>query len=492
MLRTKAIFLKISIILVIFLIPSVLWALPIDWNGCFGLDATLIDTYRKVEQTVDRSSQGGGGSQEVPLGPGKHANASFQSYLFRLNPTMIVNDSATLKGEITSSYGRGGMLGDSTIRTMEGGFGNSLYLYNTTDQEDLIITKLFMELYSDTATYVLGRHTSHWGLGTVINSGENTWDRHTYVRDGITMKVKIGNFHISPFWTKISSGSSLTRATNVKEYGFSLLYDNSEQDIAFGILFSKRKNGANNTNVNADINNTGANSFGMTSVKLIDLYLKKNFGKFSFAVEAPIVNGDIGHLYNTTSDTKYKAKAIIAESSYRFSNSWKMGLHLGHVSGDEGNMSSYEAMYLNPNYQIANILFRYNMRAISGLTSAFIYDSYITNAKFAKLSAEYKLERWTWEMAYIYAIANEVAKGIGNQAHNHLTNKTYTATGGQSDNLGHEIDLNCTYFWNNEISIGGSLGYHLVGDYYTFSNDSGTALSAKNSFVAQLRTAINF
>lgn len=74
----------------------------------------------------------------------------------------------------------------------------------------------------------------------MMNNGEKAWDRLYNVRDGLSMKLKFGNFNIEPFYGKIARGDSITRSTNVEDYGFSFLYDNLESDFAIGLLMQKR------------------------------------------------------------------------------------------------------------------------------------------------------------------------------------------------------------------------------------------------------------
>lgn len=465
-------------------------ALPIDWHGVFGVDTTLIDNYRRVEGNTTNNT--GVGSAESPLGPGNKENASFQSYVFRLNPVMIVNDSATLKAEITSGYARGGRFGDSPKQNQEGNFGNALYMYNVADEDNtLSLNQFYAELYSDTATYIIGRHTSHWGLGAVQNSGEGAWDRHSFVRDGITMKLKLGNFELRPFWAKLGLENSLTRSSRAREYGISLLYDNVERDLGFGVLYSKKSTDSFSTAYQQDLDNdTTPENVRSASVTLIDLYFKKSFGDFSFQAEVPLLSDEIGDLYDKGETAEYKARAILLESEYEINDSWKVGLDAGQVSGDDGKQKDFEAMYLNPNYQIANLLFRYNLRAMNSPNDLNVYDSYITNATYFKLKTSYQSGKWLWKGALIYAKANEVASQ-GDQAFDHMRNKTFTANADQADDLGIELDLDFDYQWNNEVSVGGSMGYLMAGDYYKFTN-SGSPNTADDSIMLQLRTTIDF
>ncbi|MCO4794048.1 MAG: hypothetical protein KC493_10065 [Bacteriovoracaceae bacterium] len=488
-----------SFIAFILLMPSMAWSLPIDWHGAFGVDTTLIDNFRRIESTADRTATSGTGTEEVSLGAGNHANASWQSYVFRLNPVIIVNDSASLKGEITSGYGRGGHLGEDNANNVDTGagtnnFGNSLYYYNqSSGSNNLVMNKFYMELYSDTATYQIGRHSFHWGLGGIINSGDDLWDRHSFTRDGITMNIKLGSFHIKPYWGKVSQGSSFTRATNTKEYGFSLLYDNPERDMSFGLLYGKKVSNAF-SNVEDTPNGSSSTTLGETNVKVTDIYFQKSFGPLDFALEIPLMGGEVGNVYSGTSVVKYKAKAILFESNFKATDSWKMGFDAGQVGGDAGTQSSFDAMYLNPNYQIANILFRYNLNAVStgNSTSKNIYDSYITNTTYFKLRTEYVGEKWSWNAAIIKAIANETADA-GAAAYDHETNTLITSSATtQSDDLGMEIDLGFKYKWNDEIHVGGNFGYLMAGDYFSYTNSTSVVNSADNSMVIQFNTGVSF
>lgn len=473
-----------KILFLLLLFPLSSHAVPIDWHGVFGVDSTLINNFRRIDSKVDNS--GAAGSQEVALANGANANASFQSYVFRLNPTMIINDAATLKGELSTGYGRGGRLGDSSTRSFDDTMGNALYITNSTLGDSLLVNKLFVELYSDTATYIIGRHTANWGLGAIVNSGEDTWDRHSFIRDGITLKFKVGNFKIEPYWSKVSSQGSLTKSTKVKEYGLSLLYDNIDSDLALGILFGKKSTSKFDTSITRD----GTNQLGEASVKLTDLYFRKGFGDLSIAIEAPLLSGELGHVFSSTERAKYKAKAILFKAEYKASESWSFNFDGGTVSGESGETSSYDAMFLNPNYQVAKILFKYNRRAI-GDTSKNVYDSYITNAVFAKLGFDYNNESWLFKTALIYAVAKETAVA-GTTSFNHTTNQTFTAITNQDDSLGYELDLSLDFKWNDEITIGSSAAYLFTGDYWAYTNSTTIINSTKNSLLLQVRTSIDF
>ena len=468
------------------------FALPIDWHGVIGMDTTFIESYRRITPTdkTDKKEddEPGTGTQAVPLASGGQTSASFQSYILRLNPVMVINDSATFKAEISTGYGRGGILGDSSVQSLERGFGNALYNINHSYTEKgpyLGLGQFLLELYSDTATYILGRQSFHWGLGAVHNSGEEVWDRYAHVRDGITMKVRLGNFRISPFWARINSTDGLTRASRVREYGLNFLYDNPARDLSIGLLYSKKSHGADNTSITTKIKNpTEPEPLGHTDVKLTDLYFRKSFGLFEFALEFPLLSGRMG-------DSSYKTQAIILESTFRPEKSWAIGFDWGRVNGDDGGKKAFEAMYLHPNYKIAHLLFHYNLLAVADPDKG-LYDAYITNAMYFKLHGTYSSDPWIFKTAFILAKALEVAQSGKETSFNHQRNTYFKAKADQEDDLGFEIDVDLDYRWNTEVTVGASVGHLFTGDYFAFSNDPNSVHESKNSFVLQLRTVVEF
>jgi hypothetical protein len=470
------------------------YALPIDWHGTFGVDSTLISDYRRLKSkdvtpTIDT------GSQETGLDTGNKSSASWQSYVFRLSPTMVINDAATFFGELTTGYANGGFLGDSpavdsgTNGASAGTFGGPLAYYQQSRGSGVNVKKAYIELYSDTATYQIGRHSTEWALGAIYNDGSDTWDRHASTRDGITMKLKIGNFHVSPFWSKVAN-PGYTDATNTKEFGASVLYDNPERDIAFGILYNKRNSSGASTAYNTSMNGSAV-SLGENSITVTDLYFKKTFGRIDVAAEVPLLSGDLGKTDATSNVTSYSAKAFLLQTNFKWTDAWTVGVDAGKVSGHDGSTSKYSALYLNPNYQVANLLFRYNVAAIGDKThGTSVYDSYITNARYLKLKSIYSTEKWVFDTSLIMAWADKTASA-GSKAYNHATDRMFNAIADQSNKLGTELDINAKYHWNKEISIGMGVGYLFTGDYFGYTNTA-TPNTVSNSLLLQINTAVTF
>ena len=435
------------------------------------------------------------GTQEIPLGEGKAADASWQSYLLKLQPVLIVNDSATLKGEISSGYARGGHLGEDFSLSKASGTGHTLYPYSfASGENNLVLNKLYMEFYADTATYQIGRHSFHYGLGAVVNSGEGKWDRFSFARDGITMNVRLGNFFITPFWARIAQGASLTKLTRFKEHGIGLTYKNVEKDFFFGVLYSKRSSNSNTrvlqTAVDEDPEtNAGIKVQGQTSVKLTDIYFRKRLGKFDFSLEVPLMRGSIGNVFSA--NTNHKGQAVIFEATYDFSPKWKLDLKAGRVSGDNGSDATFDAMYLNPNYQVANLLFRYNLAAVSDPQGKSVYDGHITNANYFSLGGHYSYNKWHWSVAFIKAWADQTAQA-NSMAFNHANGKRFDAVANQENDLGTEIDAGVDYNWNHGIALGASLGLLFPGEYWAFTNDPAIENTPDTSYAFRMYTSVEF
>jgi hypothetical protein len=477
------------------LFPLVANALPVDWHGSFGVDSTMITDYRKITSKANVSN-GNDGSQETTLADGNKSDASFQTYILRLAPDVIINDTATFKSEFTTGYASGGFLGDAPANTQVDSTKGTAqtYYYNQANGKNLNLKKAYVELNADTATWLIGRHTiDSWGLGAMFSDGKDenqrdSWNRFAYSRDGVTAKFKFNNFYVTPFWTQ-SSNTGLTRSTDAKEFGSSFLYDNKEKEIAFGLYYSKKSSNAFNTFYKSNVGAALINQ-GDTSVKVTDLYLKKIFGKFNVAVEVPLLSGELGHVYDATTYSSLSAKAILVQTNYQHNDFWNFGIDVGDVSGNDGSTSKFSASYLNPNFQVANLLFKYNVAAIGAGSTESVFDSNITNTQYLKARATYSSEKWILDFAFIKAKAKEVAK-TGVMSFNHSKNKFFTAAANQADDLGSEFDFGTKYKWNKEISIGTSLGYLMAGDYFAFSNTA-TPNSTKNSLMLQINTLVTF
>ena len=466
-------------------------ALPIDWTGTFGVDTHMLNnTCRTNDDVTARTPEG-------TMGIEGDCDANFQTYIFKLNPQIIVNDGVTLKGEFSSGYIRGGFAGDNSANNRDGS-GNNSYFFTTPAQNSALnVNQMYMELYADTALVKIGRMSKHYGLGITFDNGSDPWDRFFTMYDGIEAEMKIGNFSLVPYYAKISSKSDTNGDKeapagdyDVRELGLTAKYDNKNRDLVVSVLYAKRSSEPKNTLYNADDGTTVDNKRGKTEVTVIEPYISKKWNKFKVAAEASLQTGDYGDVYQDgEGKSKIAANAYVLEAKYELNPKWDVGAIIGQADGDDGSSGKFEAAYLHPNYQIADLMFRYNYAAFTQ-GGRSIFDSSITNARFYKINGNYKTDKWVWKGALIMAKAMETAEA-GKRAYHHEESYSFSSTKKQSDDLGFEIDFGFDYKWNPNVTISGYYGYWKVGDYYAFSNDT-KELSVANVHGGGLRATLEF
>lgn len=471
------------------------FALPIDWTGVFGVDTHLLNNVCRTSDDVPAPTNPRTGTQGIS----GDCDASFQTYVFKLNPQIIVNDGVTLKGELSSGYIRGGFAGDESSNNQDASGNNAYFFTSPAQRSALNVNQMYMELYADTALVKLGRFSKHYGLGIVFDAGNDAWDRFFTMYDGIEAEMKIGNFSLVPYWAKISSYNDDSTASSkggkpaggwdVREVGVTAKYDNKNRDLVVSVLYGKRFSEPKNSLYNSDTDANSTINRGKTQVTIIEPYISKKWNKLKVAAEVSLQNGDYGDIYNDGSNAKLASKAYIVEAKYDLNPKWDIGFTGGQVDGDSGTTGKFEAAYLHPNYHVAELMFRYHYPSFNEGGKS-IFDSSITNTRFYKINGAYKSDKWTWKSALIMATAMQTAEGNGKRAYNHENNYSFTSNEKQADDLGFEVDFGFDYRWNPNVTISGYYGYWKVGDYYAFTNSD--ELSLNNVHGGGLRATLEF
>lgn len=246
------------------------------------------NNFRKTSDTITKDPTNKTGTQGIDSRGGNAAN--FQTYIFRLQPQVIVNDGVTFKSEISTGQIRGGFMGDNSSNNADGSGNNSYYFTSPSNKSGLNVNQAYMELYADTALIKIGRMSKHYGLGAIFDDGKEAWDRFFTMYDGIEGTMRIGNFSVTPYWAKISStgsaatgtanannGVSNNKSADVRELGVTAQYDNKNRDLVLSVLYAKRSSESGNNYYHADTD-ASATAFnrGKTNVTIIDAYASKN------------------------------------------------------------------------------------------------------------------------------------------------------------------------------------------------------------------------
>ena len=471
-------------------------ALPIDWTGVLGMDTHLISNMRRTKDDVTKVPATKTGTQGIASGDN---GASFQTYIFKLNPQIIVNDGATIKGELSSGYLRGGFAGGEAANNADGSANNSYFFTTPAQRSALNVNQMYMELYADTALVKIGRMSKHYGMGIVWDNGNDPWDRFLTMYDGIEATMKIGNFSLTPYYSKISSynndtangavGSRANGQADVRELGLTAQYDNKNRDLVVSVLYAKRSSERRSTLYMAGQSGSADDRLrGKTEVTVIEPFVSKKWNKLTVQAEASVQSGDYGDVYANGTNSKIAANAYVLEAKYELNPKWDLGFNGGQVSGDKGSTNKFEATYLHPNYHIAELMFRYNYAAFNE-GGRSIFDASITNSQFYKIYGNYKTDKWTWKSALIMGKAMQTAKA--GRSYHHEENYSFTSSQKQNSDMGYELDFGFDYRWNPNVVISGSYGYWFVGDYYSFTNTADT-LSISNVHGGSLRATLEF
>lgn len=490
-------------------------ALELDWSGQFRSEAHYVRNYtldgRSASATPDATRLG----QGYYIPGGGDTSAHFQTLFMRLRPKLVVNDNIYVKSELWFGDPIFGFFGGSAPYTVDQRQYYSTQLRGST----VTAQRYWAELLSDIGTVQVGRAPQHWGLGLFWNNGEGIWDRYVSSADVIRLVSKFGAFTVTPGIAKYSQGNNIGGACDfnpatggctpvlgtgvVSDYSLSFKYENADEDLEGGVNFVKRLAGASQDPSSGylGVGATGAGQIpaGMNYV-VWDLYGRKNFGRFSFGVEAPITDGNVGGV-------NYKTFAVATETEWKITDNWFTNLRAGHAPGQPDTAgalpSKYQAFYFNPNYKLGLIMFNYQLAnfagpnnqnnpgtGANGLLSP--YDNSIVNANYLSLGAGYQTDKWIFRGNFIYARANESASATGNYFNTwRRTFETNTTGVAQATDLGWEMDYGVGFKWDEAFQVNVDAGWFFPGDFYKFSNTA-TPNATDSVFATVVRAGVNF
>lgn len=523
-----------------FSVVSSVFALDLDWKGQFRGENVWVPNY--TAGSIDARDPAREQGEGYYVGPAGQKGAKFQTLFLRLNPTVIVNDNVRIFSEIWFGNPQSGFFGNN----FPGGNGQNYFNSTYSGGSSITAQRFWGDFYGDFGTLQFGRAPLHWGLGAFYNDGNQAFDRFQSTADVIRLNSKFGNFSLIPEVAKYSLGGSQgnslvgglaggasatvpsvvggvgmplgattanTGSAGFADYSLALRYENTDEQFDGGVKFIRRLAGAQS---NVQWVNGSSGGMGMT---IWDVYLKKSVSKFDFAIEAPIMGGN---LVGAT----YRSYAVVGEIKYHANPNWLLFANAGKVPGQPGdtsaardnaetdgnssvNPSRWNMMYLHPNYRLGLIMFNYQLRAFGRTRNPYttgstvddagvnpvesIYDNPITNANYLVLGASYAADKWLFTGKYITASADETAQS-GTHFFNSWDRKYSTSTysgENQSSSLGSEIDFSTDFKWDEYTSFGLDLGYYMTGKYYAFSG-TGTPNETKGILAAVGRVSVVF
>ncbi len=487
-------------------------ALELDWSGQFRAEYNFVNNYSldstAAAESTDAARAAAGGYY-IPSGGS--SQASFQTLFLRLRPKLVVNDNVYVKSEWWVGNPVSGFFGGAVPYTSD----SRQFYSNQSRGSSLTAQRFWAEILTDLGTAQVGRAPLHWGLGLVWNSGEGLWDRYMSTADTVRLVSKFGSFSIVPGVNFYSAGNTVggastfstagggTYTTNggdggVREYSLQLKYENLDEEVEGGVNFVRRLSGAAQDPNGGLLGALG--TAGSSNYNIWDLYAKKRLGRFTIAAEAPVTQGNVSGL-------DYSTWAVASELGFKLDDNWDFSLKAGRAPGQPNSAGaipdSFRAFFFNPAYRLGMIMFNYqlanfagpnmaNNPAISEASLRSIYDNPIVNASYLMFKGVAKVEKWSFDMAMIYAVA-DVAAQSGQKFYNTWSRSipTAVAVSNQDKSLGFETDLAATLHWDDAFLFRSEFGFFMPGGFYKFSNTA-TENQTATAVAAALKVGVQF
>ncbi|MEK7692291.1 MAG: hypothetical protein AAB425_14850, partial [Bdellovibrionota bacterium] len=113
-------------------------------------------------------------------------------------------------------------------------------------------------------------------------------------------------------------------------------------------------------------------------------------------------------------------------------------------------------------------------------------------ATYVYLSGGLNVDKWSFKLAGMYAVAGQTA-GSGSYFFNNVTHQMSAApaVADQRSSLGWEFDFGSTLHWDDSLQLGIDMGLFVPGAYYKFSNTA-TENATSVAFGTLARVGVNF
>lgn len=347
-----------------------------------------------------------------------------------------------------------------TSATESDGSRTNAYSENSASQ-NLKVLNLYMQVFQEYGSLIVGRAPIDFGLGMTHSSGRNIFDHWQSNRDLIGYKFIVDSFYLMPIIAKVYDESP-AQGGDITEQIWHFKYDNKENGTLLGLWHQTRKAGqSSNDSIPANAATAklpgGTSVTGPLSSQTVNFTFGRSWTEFSAALEAGFSTGETGVSNSLNEEIKLNGYGLLAELNYKPSeSSWDYKLKMGMASGDDPTTKDYEGFQFNKNYDVAMLLFNHRLGQFDVLTSnlnkdttalnnaSSLDDESISNALFVAPVLNYK---WNdkFDLTNTFVYAQTVTKP--------------TTQTGYSNQLGFEWDIALTYKprknmqWVNEFGL---------------------------------------
>jgi len=284
-----------------------------------------------------------------------------------LTPSVVVDDHFSVKSQW--SLLESGNFVPSMNNPAAGGQGG--FVFGDPNTTELALNRAWLEWTSDFGVVRLGRMPVAWGYGLVWDAGSNLWDDYGSTLDRIEYRLHLGSIIGALAYSKPRKLSVLGHGNDADFFTVYLQYNNPESDVEGGVLFEKHNRSSGQpTDVTTGTGNPWqipGNPFPLSTKapatvtnNLLDVYLRKSLGYFTFGGEVAWLSGTSTD-YNGTNNiaTDLNGFAALGSLSYEY-HKIKLFTELMYVSGDDDltNTKSSAFILIHRNRQRGGLIFR--------------------------------------------------------------------------------------------------------------------------------------
>jgi hypothetical protein len=469
----------VAILLAWLFISPPLIAGDIEWGGLYRFEGNFISG-----SDLDGSS----------------LKKAFGVHHFSLFPKFVVADGMEVHARLDmfQSYEGsqiGGLWGEESL--------TNLTLQQSQPKSTLDVTHLYFTYIQDFGAWIIGRAPIHFGLGMTYSRGDDLWDHWVSTRDVFGYKIVAGNFSVHPSVAKVSEGN-LSKDDDVIDLMLEVEYQRPDDDLTLGFFYQQRLGDNKSTAVKEYFGPAVTVETDEAKYSRYNFFLQKLTQEMSFKLELGMIEG------SNFGFTSLGDSVGISSFGGAFEWDWKpidsdfsWGMDIGFATGDDPSTTEkFEGFFFNRNYDVAFLLFNYNIGLIDTLSNRILghynngqlgYDNTadhhknkvfnetdtaaLSNVFYVSPNMNYQWsEDWLSGFRFTLAVLEQTTVYDSTAASN------VTDIDSQ---LGMELDMNITYKpWDN-VEWVSEAGFLLPGKAFEGGN-----LGLKTDFMYGLRSKI--
>lgn len=233
--------------------------------------------------------------------PSVPENKQYLQGRFLLDPNLVIDDHFSIKSQWNLINSQTLTNGAATPL----GIANDGWIYGDNNVNIMTLNKAWLEWTSDFGVVRMGRMPISWGYGLLWDAGNGVWDRFSDVRDRLEYRLHLGHVVGAVAYSKLRKASTLGQADDQDFYTIYLQYDNPELDVEGGIIYEKQSRSEIQSATLTGSGNPYAlparyeNPYPLASKSpyphsnnVLDAYLRKSVGSFTFGGELSWLKGD--------------------------------------------------------------------------------------------------------------------------------------------------------------------------------------------------------